>query len=331
MAVTARKSSPIASQAKPTMFGAHLPFYTLSQSPLACISYWSELFQYRHQLAKLSRAVPRFHIFAFLGWECESTDRLQQMGREYADIRRSLGGATVHVLANSPKEEKGLRRFGIDAFHCHQNAFLDYNRYGVLSYPQKYSCVILSRITPFKRLELAAELRNYLLIGRWSARESDYGKQVMANLQGVSWKKKVYSFRIQHQFNRARCGVILSGVEGANFVSTEYLLCGLPVVSTPSIGGRDVFFSPDNAVIVDPAADAVRNAVENIRTDWDRQGIRQQTIRRMQHFRHRLQEKIRQVCDTPAFDLDDVFVHKFLLRSGLASRLSRHRHRLLRN
>jgi glycosyltransferase involved in cell wall biosynthesis len=37
----------------------------------------------------------------------------------------------------------------------------------------------------------------------------------------------------------------------------EYMLCGTPVVSTPSTGGRDVFFTPENSIIRDDNPKAV--------------------------------------------------------------------------
>lgn len=41
--------------------------------------------------------------------------------------------------------------------------------------------------------------------------------------------------------NRGEVGLALSELEGACWASTEYLLCGLPVVSTPCSGGREVW------------------------------------------------------------------------------------------
>ncbi|MGA4555029.1 glycosyltransferase [Methylorubrum aminovorans] len=66
------------------------------------------------------------------------------------------------------------------------------------------------------------------------------------------------------QVNRAlagaHVGLCLSKVEGAMYASAEYLLAGLPVVSTPSAGGRDAFFHPDTCLIVD-APRAVQDGV----------------------------------------------------------------------
>ena len=47
-------------------------------------------------------------------------------------------------------------------------------------------------------------------------------------------------------------GGVFSEEEGACWASSEYLLCGLPVVSTHSRGGRDVWYSGHNSLIVEP-------------------------------------------------------------------------------
>ena len=75
--------------------------------------------------------------------------------------------------------------------------------------------------------------------------------------------------------NRSVCGLALSRREGAMFACTEYLLCGLPIVSTLSVGGRDFFFEDDFARIVDANPTAVREAVD----DWSRTKISAQEIR----------------------------------------------------
>ena len=50
--------------------------------------------------------------------------------------------------------------------------------------------------------------------------------------------------------------------EGANYSSSEYLLCGLPVVSTESSGGRDYWFDDYNSIICKPNEDSVKKCDE---------------------------------------------------------------------
>ena len=66
-------------------------------------------------------------------------------------------------------------------------------------------------------------------------------------------------------YNQAAVGLCLSAVEGAMYSSMEYLMAGLPIVSTPSLGGRDVYFDPDYCLIVEPEPAAIRRAVERLR------------------------------------------------------------------
>ena len=49
------------------------------------------------------------------------------------------------------------------------------------------------------------------------------------------------------------------------YSSMEYLMAGLPIVSTPSLGGRDVYFDPDYCLVVEPEPTAIRRAVDRLR------------------------------------------------------------------
>lgn len=46
--------------------------------------------------------------------------------------------------------------------------------------------------------------------------------------------------------------------------SIQYLMAGIPVVSTPSTGGRDYFYEDDYALIVDPTPEAVAAGVSEL-------------------------------------------------------------------
>ncbi len=77
------------------------------------------------------------------------------------------------------------------------------------------------------------------------------------------------------------------------YASTQYLLCGLPVVSTRSEGGRDVFFDPAYVRIVDDDPEAVRAAVhELIALRISPEEIRDRTLARIREHRERLFELI---------------------------------------
>ena len=84
--------------------------------------------------------------------------------------------------------------------------------------------------------------------------------------------------------------------------SSEFLLCGLPVVSTPSSGGRDVWYNDRNAVICAPTSAAVREAVEEIKTGletgrFDRIQIRGHHVRLAQVMRDRFNNCVQHLFD----------------------------------
>jgi glycosyltransferase involved in cell wall biosynthesis len=95
-------------------------------------------------------------------------------------------------------------------------------------------------------------------------------------------------------YRRAHVGLCLSAAEGAMLASMQYLLVGLPVVTTPSMGGRDVFFDAENSITVEPEANAVAKAVaEWIERRPDPRAIRGRALERVAEHRERLRVFVR--------------------------------------
>jgi glycosyltransferase involved in cell wall biosynthesis len=87
----------------------------------------------------------------------------------------------------------------------------------------------------------------------------------------------------------------------------EYL-SGLPVVSTPSVGGRDRVLDPAWSRIVDPSPGAIANAVADmIRRNIDPQRIRAGAFDRLRPDRIRLLNLIRTIYEQEGmpFPADD--------------------------
>ncbi len=90
--------------------------------------------------------------------------------------------------------------------------------------------------------------------------------------------------------NRSCVGLCLSAIEGAMFAGTEYLLAGLPIVTTPSVGGRDVYFDPDFCLTVPAEPGAVAAAVQALKTRRiPPDHIRARTLQRIEADRRRFQ------------------------------------------
>lgn len=92
--------------------------------------------------------------------------------------------------------------------------------------------------------------------------------------------------QINAYLNKCRVGLCLSVVEGGMNASIEYLLSGLPIVSTKSKGGRDEFFDDSYALIVEDLAEAVRDGVaEMIRREIAPEFVREKALEKVRVHR----------------------------------------------
>lgn len=116
------------------------------------------------------------------------------------------------------------------------------------------------------------------------------------NFESGEWKW-LRDTEISYHLNRARIGLILSEAEGANYATVEYMLSGLPVVSTESSCGRSVFFDKEYAKVVDGSPEAVADGVnEMISRNIDPNYIREKTLQKMQSHREAFIGLLQQIC-----------------------------------
>lgn len=82
------------------------------------------------------------------------------------------------------------------------------------------------------------------------------------------------------------------------FASTEYLLSGLPIVSTPSTGGRHVYYDDEYCWIVPPDPRSVANAVYALKAKAiPRTYIREKTLSRIETDRARFLDLINSILE----------------------------------
>jgi glycosyltransferase involved in cell wall biosynthesis len=150
-------------------------------------------------------------------------------------------------------------------------------------------------MNPFKRHRLAAGIPRLLLVGGIQGRSDrrEYFDELRRELTHATFlhattDEFLPADAIARAVNQARVGLCLSEVEGGMFAATEYLLCGLPVVSTPSRGGRDEWFDAEVATVIDADAERVREAAEAwLARRPSAQRIRARTLDRMWAHRRR--------------------------------------------
>jgi len=101
---------------------------------------------------------------------------------------------------------------------------------------------------------------------------------------------------VNRQLGRAAVGLCLSAREGAMFASTEYLLAGLPVVTTPSTGGRHIHFDPEYCLTVPPDPRSIAEAVAAMKAKEIPRGyVRERTLQRLDRDRCRFIELINRI------------------------------------
>ena len=209
----------------------------------------------------------------------------------------------VRFICNSPKESQLLQAQGLPATLVNHNVTISETTFHPSpDVPVEFDAVYNTRFIPEKRLHLCALVPSvaYLtyvqkLAGRQAQFEEVYrrvvdGKpnHVLLNSLENGVPVSLGYDQINLQLARASVGLALSAVEGANYASMEYLLAGLPVVSTPSLGGRDVYFDPDYCIICDPTPAAVRDAVAALKArNIPREEVRARTIAKVAGDRSR--------------------------------------------
>jgi glycosyltransferase involved in cell wall biosynthesis len=163
-----------------------------------------------------------------------------------------------NLLVNAPDEDRVRQSFLIRGDRFSANIYINEHLYRPLAEPKLYDAIYTAQLAAFKRLELAKQVERLMVVS--------YGGDLHAycpDLQHADFNREFLPRpELARKYSQAYAGLCLSAEEGAMLASCEYLLCGIPVVSTPSKGGRDEFFSPHNSIIVPPDPELVAKAVQ---------------------------------------------------------------------
>lgn len=231
--------------------------------------------------------------------------------------RRFADGDRQHryiFACNTPAEVTVFRRHGLNAFLCSHNAFSDERIYRPIAGAiRRHDAIYDARLSRFKRHLLATEVRSLSLITKFVPEPDveEYRKQVRRALGHAHWFNDPFlsDFRVlgpeavNDCLNQCRVGLCLSAEEGAMCSSIQYLLAGLPVVSTPNLGGRDLFFEEQHVKIVTADAKAVADGVREMSSkDIDPAKIRRAALSKVMTHRRRLMGLVQDIYDEAGVD-----------------------------
>jgi glycosyltransferase involved in cell wall biosynthesis len=221
---------------------------------------------------------------------------------EIARLRRLYSEHRHIALCNTRAEVERFAGHGVSAILCSALAFVDETRYVPAKNPLKeFDAIYNATLTPVKRHELCRDVESLGLMYHWFA---DAGlvsqSETLARYRAMLPRARFLNNESGEHclfgpetvcawINRARVGLCLSAREGAMLATIEYLLSGIPVVSTPSVGGRDRVLDPRFSLIVEPEPSAVADAVRTLAgRPYDPMAIRKAAFDAMREDRIRL-------------------------------------------
>lgn len=155
------------------------------------------------------------------------------------------------ILCNSEEEVMNAREVGFkESFLCSHNAWLDWDKYNIIECEKIYDHVINTRPERWKRPFFASSVENLAIIKGTNHRKSDFFDLNSLSPAYIN-DQRISPEEVNKILNLSFTGGIYSLEEGGCYSSSEYLLCGLPVVSTISKGGRDTWFNDYNSIVVE--------------------------------------------------------------------------------
>jgi hypothetical protein len=216
--------------------------------------------------------------------------------------------------------------YGFDYIFCNHNCWLDWNKFKMVEMENEYDMVMNSRPErKCKRPYLAKQVSNLAYIKGHCYHKEDFYDHKELNAKFVN-EERITPERVMEIYNQSLCGGIFSPFEGACYSSSEYLMCGLPVISTVGRGGRDTWFTPENSIIVEPTEEAVAEAVNTIKSmNIDKQAIRDQHIKMAQEMRGEFNKRVQLIFDMHNVNIDAAeyfdtkYVHKMRQTMVLAN------------
>lgn len=202
-------------------------------------------------------------------------------------------------LCNAVREVELLSEYGLNAHLINHNCFADERIFTVKPGAEKaYDAVYDAQLARVKRHYLASGIESLALITYlfYPGLKEPFVIDVIREFDKAHWFNKPYGRdsrvltpgEVADALNRCRVGLCLSAEEGAMYASIQYMLCGLPIVSTRSKGGRDEFFDDRYVRVVDDSPGAVRAGVEELIGRNIPAGlVRGETIKKMTVHRER--------------------------------------------
>ncbi len=225
-------------------------------------------------IAERSRGRP-FICIARTMWTLEEPHQLFELSFIYRRFRQRFPHIRLIVAANTEAELRLLEQNGVETIFANHNMFVDERMFKPMpDAARTYDAIYNACFSPFKRRWLCMEIERcahlgYVAdpdqkgdpLGAFLAAKADLPHHDFLNPVSANKARRLGAREVNQVLARAAVGLCLSEAEGAMVASVEYLLAGLPVVTTPNLGGRDRYFTAETAIVAEPNPRAIRDAV----------------------------------------------------------------------
>uniref|UniRef100_B8HPX5 Glycosyl transferase family 1 domain-containing protein n=1 Tax=Cyanothece sp. (strain PCC 7425 / ATCC 29141) TaxID=395961 RepID=B8HPX5_CYAP4 len=241
-------------------------------------------------------------------WNIEDTNEVEKIVSLETHHTSQYPKHNLIYLCNTVQQQEIFQKHNLNAVFCNHNCLVDERVFQ----PTKdsfriYDAVYDAILASYKRHYLAQKINSIAFIYYENSNVISCFKEVKSlfpyahyfnETLGENGYTQLTPEKVNQCLNDCRVGLCLSSIEGAMYASIQYLLSGLPVVSTKSKGGRDVFFDPEYALIVDDDPDAVKEGVDAmIRRNLSADSIRSKVLVKVQEHRQVLIRLIQSIYD----------------------------------
>lgn len=213
-------------------------------------------------------------------WSIEAEGGAGELRRRAVSHRLRHPDHRLIFVANSSRNTEELRQAGEAAFFFNKTATVPEWIFRPLPVRREFDAIYNAQLVPWKRHELTLATASCAFIfhsGIAGPAMAEARRDILRRHAACPGHMFLNRFdeggvpirflpeEVAGHLNRARVGLCLSEAEGAMFAGTEYLLAGLPIVTTPSVGGRDAYFDPEFCLTVPAEPAAVAAAVQALK------------------------------------------------------------------
>ncbi len=283
------------------------------------------------KIRMLAHAVPRAHILIHFAWY-----NMSVFVEQLAEWRKTMpSGVEFHLMANTLEDQENFIKHGFNVVHVPASVYVNETLFQPIENIEKqYDAVYIAQFCPgqrkhFKRHYLASDIQRLKVVtypgllmveGNGNPRLAcaSFIEPFLSLYPELSHASinpsRIPPWEVAEALNQSHVNLALSKEEGCMYAFTEGLLCGIPAISTPCVGGRELYFHPDYVRMVEPDEKAIAATVDDLKQHtFDPYAIRAFALGELHKYRQRYIEYIQSLTSAP-YEL--LYTHIFQAEGG---------------